>query len=276
MPLKADLKKLTAISGRKTEQQLIAYQKEIVNQYKIALIKMKAELASYYEQNLSTQRLTGLIESIEQILNEAGINGINITAKGISKSANFNYDSNLKNLEATLGVLLSFAVLEPNVLNSLVANNKFSKISWQAKGIDNINSATRTIKNNIFQGVIQGKNYEVVAKQITRQMNIAVSDALRIVKTEVHRASNEARIMSMKKSQTAAQQLGYTSVKVWNGGESFPRNHDSMNGISVSIDDQFTLPSGFSTDGPSLSGNPGDDVNCGCYLTFELLELQGL
>jgi len=276
MPLKADLKKLTAISGRKTEQQLIAYQKEIVNQYKIALIKMKAELASYYEQNLSTQRLTGLIESIEQILNEAGINGINITAKGISKSANFNYDSNLKNLEATLGVLLSFAVLEPNVLNSLVANNKFSKISWQAKGIDNINSATRTIKNNIFQGVIQGKNYEVVAKQITRQMNIAVSDALRIVKTEVHRASNEARIMSMKKSQTAAQQLGYTSVKVWNGGESFPRNHDSMNGISVSIDDQFTLPSGFSTDGPSLSGNPGDDVNCGCYLTFELLELQGV
>ena len=276
MPLKADLKKLTAISGRKTEQQLIAYQKEIVNQYKIALIKMKAELASYYEQNLSTQRLTGLIESIEQILNEAGINGINITAKGISKSANFNYDSNLKNLEATLGVKLSFAVLEPNILNSLVANNKFSKISWQAKGIDNINSATRTIKNNIFQGVIQGKNYEVVAKQITRQMNIAVSDALRIVKTEVHRASNEARIMSMKKSQTAAQQLGYTSVKVWNGGESFPRNHDSMNGISVSIDDQFTLPSGFSTDGPSLSGNPGDDVNCGCYLTFELLELQGV
>jgi len=276
MPLKADLKKLTEMSGRKTEQQLIAYQKEIVNQYKIALIKMKAELASYYEQNLSTQRLTGLIESIEQILNEAGINGINITAKGISKSANFNYDSNLKNLEATLGVLLSFAVLEPNVLNSLVANNKFSKISWQAKGIDNINSATRTIKNNIFQGVIQGKNYEVVAKQITRQMNIAVSDALRIVKTEVHRASNEARIMSMKKSQTAAQQLGYTSVKVWNGGESFPRNHDSMNGISVSIDDQFTLPSGFSTDGPSLSGNPGDDVNCGCYLTFELLELQGV
>ena len=273
MALKDNLKKLTKLTEKKSASQIAGYEKELIRQYQIALKEMKAELAKYYESNFSTQRLQGVINKIENILKDAGVKGLKTTKKGIKDTAEFNFNAVQNNLRTVIGTELSFAVLDDKALNSLVANNKFSKINWQSKGLSNIKQDAAFIKSKVYQGVIQGKNYEVVAKQISNQVNIAASDALRIMKTETHRAVNEARVLSMNESASAAERLGFKSVKIWNGGESFPRNHDSMNGTAIPIKEQFTLPSGFQTEGPGLSGNPGDDINCGCYLEFDIEEI---
>jgi len=272
MPLKNDLKILTRATEKKSAAQIAAYEKELIRQYQIALKEMKASLAKYYESNFSSQRLQGVINKIENILKDAGVKGLKTTKNGIKDAVGFNFNAVQENLRTAIGTELSFAILNEKALNSLVVNNKFSTINWQSKGLSNIKQDAAFIKSKVYQGVIQGKNYEVVARQISNQVNILTSDALRIMKTETHRAVNEARVLSMNESAGAAERLGFMSVKIWNGGEEFPREHNLMNGTSIPVKEQFTLPSGFQTEGPGLSGNPGDDINCGCYLEFDIKE----
>jgi len=274
MPLKDDLKRLSKLTEKKSAKQIAEYEKQIIAEYKKALTSMKAELAKYYESNLSTQRLSAVISKIEGILKDAGKKGLKKTKDGLTESVEFNFNAMQQNLQTVIGTQLSFAVMDKKVVNSLALNNKYSKINWQKKGLANINKSASQIKSQVYQGVIQGKNYEVVANTINKEVNLLASDALRIVKTETHRAVNEARMLSMEESREAAETLGFRSVKIWQGGESFPREHDSMNGTAIPVDEDFELPSGFTTSAPGLSNNPGDDINCGCYLEFDIEEIQ--
>jgi len=274
MPIRDDLKKLMEISNQKSRKKLIGYEKQIIVEYKKALTEMKAELAKYYENNWSTQRLSGMIDKIESILNDAGVKGLKTTKQGIKETVNYNFNAVQENLKTVAGKELGFAVLNPNVANSLVVNNKFSKISWQSKGISNINKANQTLRTQITQGILQGKNYEDVAREITKQLNISVSDSLRIVSTESHRASNEARLLSLDESSEAASQLGFKTIRSWQCMFVNSRpEHEEMNGAIADENGIFTFPDGTQTEGPGLSGAPEHDINCNCDILFDLIEV---
>lgn len=274
--LSANINKLMKITQKLSDAENIKYQRQIIIEYKKALVQIKNELSTFYENGAQRARLTGLINRIDLILNEVTIRSTRITTENLNETINFNYNSVKSNLAKAVGIDNTFSQLNPNVVNSLIVNNKLSGVDWRSKGLTNSKRTVTLIRSDISQGIIQGKSYQEVAKNITRKINIAASDALRIVKTETHRAVNEARILSINDAADSAIRLGYTPVKVWNGGEAFRRQHDSMNGVSIPVNEQFVLPSGNTTDAPGLTGDPADDVNCSCYLTFELQELQNV
>jgi hypothetical protein len=274
MPLRNSLKKLMELSNQKSRKKLAAYEKQIITEYKKALTEMKAELAKYYENNWSTQRLSGVIDKIEKTLKDAGVKGLKTTKKGVKEAVEYNFNAVQENLRTVVGNELSFAILNPNVANSLIVNNKFAKINWQTKGISNINKANEILRTQITQGVLQGKNYEVVAREITKQLNISVSDALRIVKTESHRASNEARLLSFEESEQAAKELGFKQILIWECMFMNSRpEHEEMNGVIADENGIFTFPDGTTTEGPGLSGAPEHDINCNCDIVFDLEEV---
>ncbi len=51
-------------------------------------------------------------------------------------------------------------------------------------------------------------------------------------------------------------------------------DHRKMDGVAVKIDEEFILPSGAKTMAPGQSGVAGEDINCRCYLSYELRKVD--
>jgi hypothetical protein len=91
------------------------------------------------------------------------------------------------------------------------------------------------------------------------------------VKTETHRAINEAALKSLDDANSAANRLGLKLKKIWNSSM-LPTSRDShinLDGTEADENGDWYL-NGTATQAPGLSGNAKDDVNCVCYITTEV------
>lgn len=272
-----DLKKLMQITEKQSQKSAKIYEKKILDEYKIAWKQIKEQIISFKGKDFSRIQLLQMLDKIENILQNAGVKGISYTNGSLRNTITFNYNAVQENLQKALSEPLSLSVISEQTVNSLVVNNRFSKISWHTQSVQNINYATNSLRTEIVQGTIQGKNYAETANKIYKivsdKVNMSASDALRIVKTETRRASQESRLLSFKDSQKSAEALGFKSVKIWNGGSSaFERNHGELNGTAIGIDELFVTPLGNETEAPCQTGDPSDDINCNCFITFDILE----
>jgi hypothetical protein len=127
---------------------------------------------------------------------------------------------------------------------------------------------TKTIKENLKEGIEQGWNSSEIAKAISEQfINITRKRAELISRTEVGIASNEGQ-------RRAAKATKLNLVKEWVAAmDDRTRDpHQEMNGVKVKMDEKFLVPS---KDGPDLMDGPQDasapadqTINCRCTLVY--------
>lgn len=122
-----------------------------------------------------------------------------------------------------------------------------------------------------------------MAKRISESLDGDYTKSIRIVRTEAHRVResgfNDAAtdINNALKNGTS----GYVMAKTWHTMEDSrvrPQkqkrkkyNHVKMNGVTIPQDELFVLPSGATCMHPSKTGVAGEDINCRCYLSYDLV-----
>ncbi len=262
--------------------------RELLRQYKIALDRIRNELAYLYQKygddisnkTFRLDRLKDLNSQIVRSIAEFKITDATLIKNAIEKVYEESYYLTGYAFESGLGIKLGFGLLNKSVIEEAVKND-YSKIKWQTSSKKNIAKLIQQTRDEVTQGIIQGKGYKQTAQILADRLGMGASKALRIVKTESGRAQSEARLLALEKTQRAADLLGIKIKRRWmhSGNPRKPRQvHIHMDNQAADENNQFHFPSGPNkgkkTDGPRLSNIAEEDVNCGCTERVDVLGLE--
>ncbi len=256
-------------------EQFTKAEKQIIYGYKAGLTSIRKEINLLYEKyskdgvlsnaDLSKyNRLTNLEKNIAKNLNKAYNIQVKTTKKTVKNAFESAFYYNAFDMEQKVKMPLEFGLVKKEAVNAVVEGpHKWTQL---AKGHTKLTGAK--IRDAVMQGVVQGKDVTQVTKQITNEMNIAASKAVRIARTETHRAQIQGSIDSYKKGA----ELGVEFQKVWVAtlDDRTRETHAVMDGQKVDKDEKFVLPSGGTTEGPGLSGIGAEDINCRCAIRAEV------
>ncbi len=156
------------------------------------------------------------------------------------------------------------------------------------------------IKQNISVGLMNGDRYSTMARRMKTSLNDDYKKAIRIVRTEAHRVreagnldaalsvENEFRSMNsnmqmlktwrtmkderVRPAKKTKSKSKKTKKKVRTKKSSKIYDHRSMEGVQILVEEEFELPSGARTKAPGQSGAAGEDINCRCYLSYDIKE----
>lgn len=149
------------------------------------------------------------------------------------------------------------------------------------------------IKQVVGVGLMNGDRYTTMARRIAEHVDGDYKKAIRIARTETHRVREAGNIAAaesvdeeLKKTST-----GLRMVKVWmtmkdervrpqkrrKGRKGWKTsmgkgaNHMKLHGQTVLTDELFDLGGGVTAKAPGQSGVAGQDINCRCYASYEMM-----
>lgn len=149
------------------------------------------------------------------------------------------------------------------------------------------------IKQAVAVGLMNGDRYTDMAHRISEKVDGAYYKSVRIARTEAHRVieagNSDAAIEADKEFQNGT--TGMRMVKTWKtmrdervrpqrrrkgkGGWSTKMgkgaNHMKLEGQVVLAGEDFDLLDGNKASAPGQSGVAGHDINCRCYVSYEMM-----
>lgn len=126
-------------------------------------------------------------------------------------------------------------------------------------------NAAYDIITEVRKGIDQGDSFHDMAKAIKKKMGEYNGRPITIAKTETHRVIETTKFKAMESVNKQVPQL-----KVWRtvSDERVRDSHKAMEGQTVKLDEEFTLPSGAKTMYPGQSGIAAEDINCRCFVEY--------
>ena len=176
---------------------------------------------------------------------------------------------NLKGLKAVTPEVIKKAAQNP--IHGLTLSQTLEK---------NRKEVVYELKKAISVGLANGDRYSTMARRITERVDIDYRKAVTIVRTEGHRVQ-ESGFHDAAKEVNGALQEGVTAMrlhKTWCTMEdervrdTTRADHRRMNGVSIPVEEEFDLGNGVKTEEPGSSGSAANDINCRCFLKYELKE----
>lgn len=257
-------------------KELTKDERIIVRGYKEGLKNIRNDINLLYEKHakdgkLSTadlskyNRLTNLEKNIADNLKTAYDVQVRTTKKAVKGAFESAFYYSTFELEQEAKIPLMFGLLKKEAVNAVVEGpHRWPQI---AKGHTKLTNAK--IRDQIMQGVVQGKDAGQVTKAIAKEMNIAASKACRIVRTETHRAQNQGSL----DSYTEAYKKGVLIQKVWVAtlDDRTRDSHRVMDGQVVEVYEDFIMPGDIKASAPGLSGSASGDINCRCTIRAEVV-----
>lgn len=143
------------------------------------------------------------------------------------------------------------------------------------------------IKQAVGVGLSVGDNYTTMAKRFQTALigpdgadgSYAKSvretgnlDAARNLAEKLENAGDTmTKTWHTMKDERVRPQKRYKTKSGWKTGKPGIYNHVKMDGVTMPINEKFKLPSGAETMAPGQSGVAGEDINCRCYLSYEVM-----
>lgn len=200
-------------------------------------------------------------------------------------------------------VLNSIRTVTPNIIKKAV-ENPISGLTLNDILEKNRKDIIYNIKQNIGIGLVNGDRYSTMARRITDSLDSDYKKSIRIVRTETHRNIETGLHDSATEINDtfSKNDIGVNLVKTWRtmkdervrpnisaykrkvgvkAKKKYTTNHRSylgvpnhvkMEGISVKENELFDLGAGIKTRAPGESGIAGHDINCRCFLEWELTD----
>lgn len=151
-----------------------------------------------------------------------------------------------------------------------------------------------SIKQAVGIGLMNGDRYSTMARRIAEVVDSDYKKAIRIARTEAHRvreAGNHDAAMGVDQ----ALQNGTTGMRMvktwrsmqdervrpqrrrkgrrgWSSKMGSGPNHMILDGQTVLVDEMFDLMDGHKSPAPGLCRIAGHDINCRCYVSYEMLD----
>ncbi len=247
--------------------------KKLLRQYKIALEEIRKELSNIYQKHaddiankkFSIDRLDSLRSQIAESIGEMKMKDAEVVKQNIKSVFSETYYVTGKGIESSIGMKLGFSSLSKSTIEAAI-NNPYDKIGWGNRSAKNISRLIQQTRDEITQGIIQGKSYAQTSKILSDKLSIGASKAIRIVRTESGRAVSQARKEVFESIKDNSKETGIEVAREWVPvfDDRTRDSHIEMEGQQADENDQFTLPDGTKTDGPRLSGIAEEDINCRC------------
>lgn len=252
------------------DKALTPYERELQQAYNESLKKIRAQLAILYERSNGSfadaakyNRLTALEKAIgEEIQALTGK-----TAKTLKNGILSQYEeARLREMfviEKGIGAVADFSMLNQAQISEAI-KNPYDRIGFIQRDKDNAAQLIKQMRQEITQGLIQGKSFQETARTVKNRMEIGGSNALRIVRTESKRARGKAK----QDTQEEAQSLGIEMQKMWVSAidDRTRDSHQALDGVTINIDEDFTTENGASGPGPGQFNDPAEDINCRCTI----------
>ena len=124
--------------------------------------------------------------------------------------------------------------------------------------------AMKTI-GQISKGFAMNESYATISANVSRSASVSLNNALRIVRTESHRITNEVKIKTIQK----AKDKGADVVKQWDStiDRRTRPTHIELDGQLRELDQPFKIPStGATAMYPGGFGIAKEDIHCRCAL----------
>ena len=246
-------------------------EKEIHRAYVTALKEIRNHISLAYERYggdfVSMQKYQRLLKLEQQIGQELRIMTIRTSAatrKAVGKTFAQSYYTTGWIFESEIQARIGFGLLPAKQIEAAIYS-PFDPLKWSERLRNSSRLLNEHIRGEITQGLIQGKSYQQTASAVRERLLISEKRALRIVRTETHRAQVQGRLDGFEQARDAGVDFRLQWVATL---DSRTRDsHQDMDGqIAERIDEQdiFTSSEGVTTTGPGLSGVPEFDINCRC------------
>ncbi len=305
-----DLEYYLAQARRIAEHREAGAEKAIRKEFKELLKSLKTYIASVHEQyaagdgSLSYADLqkagydARFLEEIESRISVATPK----VARELHQLVNDTYELSYKSMVEGVDKVLAGAGID-DVFSEAVAitpeqimkvvKNPIMEVALEKNHRDIVYD----IKQAVAVGLMNGDRYATVARKISVALdkeNGPYKNAMRIARTEAHRV-REAGNMDAARSVDKEMQgtsTGLRMVKTWRtmkdervrpqsrrrskkGGWTSKMgkgpNHMKLEGQTVLADEPFDLLDGNKADAPGQSGVAGHDINCRCYVSYDMM-----
>lgn len=262
-------------AARRLERLLVSRERQVQRALADALVKMRADMGLIYEryavngilskaQMTQYNRLATMEKQILADLNPAirkNIGTMNRLRPEQYQASFFNY---AWTIDQQGGIALKWGMLnERAVLEAL--DSEFYRISKVRYG----QGARLAVRSAVNDGLIRGKSYENMARDLRGAINTTYKRALVITRTEGGFAQSAGQMAAF---DTAAAQ-GVEGEITWIAtlDDKTRGDHAAMDGMPRRDDGLFHLPGGdqghFPHDEMLSAGNR---INCRCDTTFEI------
>ena len=249
----------TAIQGvlREALRKIEADLKVIYNKYAVDGVLTKAQMTQY-------NRLATLKRQLIADLNPAlRANVVTLTRLRPEQyqAAFFNY---AWTIDQQAGIALSWGTVNKRAITETLGNRFFSKAVR-----DYGPNARRWVREAVNDGLIRGKSYQRMARDLKGAINSTYNQALTIVRTE----GGYAQSAGQSDAYVAAQEQGVQGVRRWIATlDNVTRgDHAAMDAAPQQEDGLYHLPGGETARYPrDMSLSAGNRINCRCDETFEI------
>ena len=305
-----DLEYYLAQARRISEHREAGAEKEIRKLYKSMLGDLQQFMSQTYVQYAHDDKLTfamlqqqgynaRFLEEIEQRLNistpkaakelrtlvedtyKAAYEGM---VQGVTKASQVPLDKTFAKSLAITPEQIKAAVENP--VSGLTLTDRLEK---------NRKEIIYNIKQAVGVGLMNGDRYTTMAKRIAEHVDGDYKKAIRIARTEAHRVREAGHIEAAVKVDEEMQNgtTGMRLVKTWRsmkdervrpnrryktksgwktGKSKGPENHVQMDMQIRLADEPFDMGHhGLTAMAPGQSGNAGDDINCRCKASYEMM-----
>ncbi|WOC33044.1 phage minor head protein [Caproicibacterium argilliputei] len=251
-----------------------------------AILQQKGEFAHFIEdvERLVVQHTEPAAQSIQKVVEDT----YSLCWQGMQDAVKQSVDG--QQLHTALQGLRG---VTPEVVKQAV-NNPISGLTLTTRLQKHRQDVIYGIKQQIGIGLTQGDTYTTMARRVAGEVDGDYQKAVRIVRTETHRVREAGFHDAAEEVHESAQQVGYGMAKTWRTmldervrpqhryrrGKHWvtvirgPYNHQKMEGVTVPVDQSFDLGGGVTTKAPGQSGVAGQDINCRCFLEYNLKKLE--
>ena len=134
------------------------------------------------------------------------------------------------------------------------------------------------LQRTLNTGLVNGDRYSTMAKRVAERCDISYRRSQLIVRTETHRVREKGFLDSGIEINQVLEK-GSTPQRITKRWKSMHdekvrhtkrANHREVDGVTVGIDEEFTLLNGVKAMSPGSSGTAYNDCNCRCILVYEL------
>ena len=242
---------------------------ELYNAYKDGLKQLKLEIKQYidaydslsFSQRLQVERQLQVATQINDIINEMGGKEERLLSSFISDEGTQGYFGTFYALEGAENIQLNFAMLPEDYIAELV-NTPVAGKKLSTRLYTNQSKLAQEATNALLQGAFRGEGYSKVAKRVGELTEANYKQALRIARTEGGRVQSTAK----QRAYQEAKDKGIDIKKRWLStlDKKTRHTHQSLDGKTVEIEEEFVSDSGAKAMGPRMFGKPHEDINCRC------------
>lgn len=189
------------------------------------------------------------------------------------------------NRQALITAFATVAAVTPDIIKRAV-NNPVSGLTLKDTLEKHRKEIIYDIKKNIGVGLANGDRFTTMAGRISESLDGDYNKSIRIVRTEAHRVRESGYSDAATELDNALRNAntGFVMAKTWRTmndervrparakGKAKQYNHIKMEGVTIPQNELFELPSGATCICPSQTGVAGEDINCRCYVSYDLVE----